>query len=100
SGKSRQEWLDKAKLFNELADKLKSEGVRIGYHAHGHDFTKIDGETAWDISCGNTKADVIAQLDTGNCREGGADPIAVLRKYPGRTGSIHIKASGGGPEAV
>jgi sugar phosphate isomerase/epimerase len=40
------------------------------------------------------------QLDTSNCRDGGADPVAVLKKYPGRARSIHIKPSGGGPEAA
>ena len=32
--------------------------------------------------------------------DGGADPPAVLKKYPGRVRTIHIKAHGGGPEAV
>jgi len=98
--KSRQEWLDRAKLFNELADKLKPDGMWIGYHAHQHDFRKIDGITAWDLFFGNTKAEVIMQLDTSNCCEGGADPLAVLKKYPGRVRSIHLKAYGGGPDAV
>jgi len=40
------------------------------------------------------------QLDTRNCREGGADPVAVLKKYPGRARTIHIKPFGGGPEAI
>jgi sugar phosphate isomerase/epimerase len=40
------------------------------------------------------------QLDTSNCRDGGADPVAVLKKYPGRARGIHLKASGGGPDAV
>ena len=40
------------------------------------------------------------QLDTSNCRDGGADPGAVLKKYPGRAKTVHIKANGGGPEAV
>ena len=40
------------------------------------------------------------QLDTSNCCEGGADPVAVLHKYPGRARSIHIKAYGAGPDAV
>ncbi len=40
------------------------------------------------------------QLDTSNCREGGADPVEVLKRYPGRARSIHLKASGGGPDAV
>ncbi len=98
--KSKDEWLQKAAMFNELADKLKSQDMWIGYHAHAHDFEKFDGETAWDIFFGNTKPAVIMQLDTSNCCEGGADPLAVLQKYPGRVRSVHIKAHGGGPDAV
>jgi sugar phosphate isomerase/epimerase len=100
TGKTKQDWLDKAKLFNEVADKVKAEGMWVGYHAHQHDFQKIEGESAWDIFFGGTKADVVMQLDTSNCVEGGADPVAVLKKYPGRAKSIHLKANGGGPEAV
>lgn len=100
SAKSKQEWLDKAKLFNDLADKVKPDGMFVGYHAHSHDFEKFDGETAWDLFFGNTKQAVIMQLDTSNCCDGGADPVAVLKKYPGRAKSIHVKANGAGPEAV
>lgn len=100
TGKSKQEWLDKAKLFNEIADKVKADGMFVGYHAHAHDFEKFDGESAWDLFFGNTKSAVIMQLDTSNCCEGGADPVAVLKKYPGRARTIHIKAHGSGPEAV
>jgi sugar phosphate isomerase/epimerase len=31
---------------------------------------------------------------------GGAKPVAVLKKYPGRALTIHIKPNGGGPEAA
>jgi sugar phosphate isomerase/epimerase len=97
---SKQVWLDRAKLFNDLADQVKADGMWVGYHAHAHDFKEIDGISAWDLFFGNTKAEVIMQLDTSNCCDGGADPVAVLKKYPGRARSIHIKAHGGGPEAV
>ena len=99
-GKSKQEWLDKAKLFNEVSEKVRAQRMFVGYHAHAHDFQKYDGETGWDLFFGNTKPEVVMQLDTSNCREGGADPVAVLKKYPGRARTIHLKASGGGPEAV
>ncbi|HLH52336.1 MAG TPA: TIM barrel protein [Verrucomicrobiae bacterium] len=100
TAKSKQEWQDKAKLFNEVSAKLKPEGMSVGYHAHAHDFEKFDGQSAWDIFFGQTKPEVIMQLDTSNCREGGADPVAVLHKYPGRVRSIHLKAYGAGPDAV
>lgn len=99
-GKSKQEWLDKAKEFNDVLGKVKAEGMMIGYHAHAHDFEKFDGESAWDLFFGNTKPQVVMQLDTSNCMTGGADPVAVLKKYPGRAHTIHLKAFGAGPEAV
>jgi sugar phosphate isomerase/epimerase len=98
--KTQQVWLDRAKEYNELAAKLKPEGMWIGYHAHQHDFNKIDGVSAWDLFFGNTKPAVIMQLDTANCASGGADPVAVLKKYPGRARTIHLKAFGGSPEAA
>ncbi|MGA4642896.1 sugar phosphate isomerase/epimerase family protein [Limisphaera sp. 4302-co] len=99
-GRSREEWLEKARLFNEVADKVRSRGMYVGYHAHAHDFQKFDGQTAWDLFFGNTHPDVVMQLDTSNCMAGGADPVEVLRRYPGRALTIHIKSHGGGPEAV
>lgn len=99
-GLAKPGWMDLARQFNEIADKLEPEGMWVGYHAHEHDFKKLDGECPWDIFFGNTKPAVIMQLDTGNCRTGGADPLTVLQKYPGRARTIHIKAYGGGPEAV
>jgi sugar phosphate isomerase/epimerase len=98
--KSKQEWLDRAKLFNEVSDKVKGEGFSVGYHAHAHDFKEIEGTSAWDLFFGNTKPEVIMQLDTSNCLDGGADPVVVLKKYPGRARTIHVKAHGAGPEAV
>lgn len=100
TGKTRQEWLDKAAMFNDVAAKLKPHGMWTGYHAHAHDFNLIEGESAWDIFFGQTRPEVVMQLDTCNCREGHADPIVVLRRYPGRGRTIHIKPNGGGPESV
>jgi sugar phosphate isomerase/epimerase len=98
--KSKQEWLDRAKLFNNVAEQVRPSDMWVGYHAHAHDFHQIDGVSAWDLFFGNTKPEVVMQLDTSNCREGGADPVAVLKKYPGRARSIHIKCYGAGPEGV
>ncbi len=100
SANSREQWLERAKFFNDLSDKLRPLGLWTGYHAHSHDFQKFDGETAWDIFFGNTKMDVIMQLDTCNCCQGGADPVAVLNKYPGRVRTIHIKPFSTNPEAI
>ena len=89
--KTKADWLAKAKTFNEFADKTRAEGVHIGYHAHQGDFELIDGETPWDILFGNTSKEIIMQLDTGNAMQGKADPVAILKKYPGRSLTVHLK---------
>ena len=94
-----QGWVELAKRFNEIAAKAKTLGMRIGYHAHAGDFRKIGDATPWEIFFDNTNADVIMQIDTGNCMSGGGDPVAMLKKYPGRSATVHLKEFGG-PEAA
>jgi len=92
---SAQALLETAKLFTELAKKAKPQGMVVGYHAHGGDFKKFDGQTGWDIIFSNSSPDVVMQLDIGNCLGGGGDPYAVLKKYPGRSATVHLKEHGG-----
>jgi sugar phosphate isomerase/epimerase len=33
----------------------------------------------------------VQQVDTGNCIDGGGDPVALIRRFPGRTATIHLK---------
>lgn len=89
-----------AGILNDTAEKLQPLGLFTGYHAHGFDFELIEGETAWDRLFSQTRDDVIMQMDIGNCAGGGGDPIATLRKFPGRARSVHLKDYGGGPGAV
>ena len=95
-----QGWVDMAKRFNEIAAKAKALGMRVGYHAHAGDFDKLGGLTSWEIFFDNTNKDVVMQLDTGNCMQGGGDPIALLKKYPGRSTTVHVKEFGGPENAV
>ncbi|MCY3023832.1 MAG: TIM barrel protein, partial [Planctomycetota bacterium] len=97
---SAQALTDTAKLFTEIAEKLKPLGMVTGYHAHGGDFAKIEGKTHWDILFENAGPDMVMQMDTGNCLDGGGDPIAILKKFPGRTLTIHLKEHGGKKGAV
>ena len=87
----KEAWLGYAKRLNVLAEKLKPQGMWIGYHAHQHDFAPLDGTTGWDIIASNTSKDVIMQLDLGNCMDGRGDPVMYLQRYPGRAITIHLK---------
>jgi len=88
---SHQAWLDTAKLFNELAEKVKPHEMLVGYHNHSIEFTAMDGELPWDTFYGNTRKDVIMQIDVGNAIHGGADPLPYLYQYPGRAITVHVK---------
>ncbi len=88
---SRAAWQETARIFNEIAEKLEPEGMLTGYHNHSIEFQPMDGELPWDTFFGNTKKEVIMQLDTGNVLHGGADPGPFLEKYPGRAITVHLK---------
>ena len=90
-----------AGILTAQAAKVKDEGMFVGYHAHGGDFKKFDnGETPWEIVFSSAGPGVVMQLDTGNCLGGGGDPIAILKKFPGRSRTIHLKEHGGAPGAA
>lgn len=96
NGKDVAGWERLAKQFSEIAAKLKEQGMVTGYHAHAGDFKKLDnGKTAWETFFDAASPDVVHQIDTGNTLDGGGDPLAMIKKYPGRTKSSHIKEHGG-----
>jgi sugar phosphate isomerase/epimerase len=80
-----------ADCLNQAAAECRSHKMRVGYHAHPFDFAKIDGRFAWELLFDRTEADVNMQMDIGNCLSGGGDPIAMLKEFPSRTRTIHIK---------
>ncbi len=82
-----------ADALNEIADKLKSEGLRTGFHCHPGEFKKIGDSTVWDIFFSRAKREVIMQCDLGHMGTAGVDPVAYLNKYPGRASSVHVKPS-------
>jgi sugar phosphate isomerase/epimerase len=88
------------RLFTELAEKVKAEKMRVGYHAHGGDAKKLGDRTAWEVFFSAAGPDVTMQMDIGNFMGGGGDPYAMLRKFPGRSATIHLKEHGGKSGAV
>ncbi len=88
---TRQAWQETATIFNDLTDKVKSHGMRVGYHNHTIEFTALDGELPWDTFFGHTQKDVVMQFDTGNAMSGGGDATVYLQRYPGRATTVHVK---------
>jgi sugar phosphate isomerase/epimerase len=97
---ARDTIMELARTLNDVAAKLEPLGMFTGYHAHASDFIKVGKETAWEILFSNTSVRVVMQMDIGNCASGGGDPIAMLKKFPGRARSVHLKDYGGAPGSV
>lgn len=80
-----------ADMFNKLAEVLKAEGMFCGYHNHTAEFKKDGDKTYWELFADRTSDDVVLQQDIGWTVTAGQDPVALIKKYPGRTKSTHFK---------
>ena len=80
-------------VFNKSGELCKKSGMKFGYHNHDFEFSeKLNGMTVYDIILKNTDPTlVIQQLDTGNLYNGGATAEDIIKKYPGRFESLHVK---------
>jgi len=88
---TKQFWIDGAKLMNELAEKLRPYGIRLGLHNHAIELQKLpDGSLPWEIIFDNTDKDIYQQLHLAAWPAAGLDPVAYIKRYPGRTVSMHM----------
>jgi sugar phosphate isomerase/epimerase len=78
--------------------KLKSAGIRFGYHNHSHEFFD-DHERQYGVVASGTayehliesSEDLMLELDTYWAVHAGVDPAALLRRCKGRVPVIHVK---------
>ena len=80
-------------IFNKSGELCQKSGMRFGYHNHDFEFSeKLEGELLYDIMLNNTDPTLVAQqLDIGNMINGGGVPAEVMKKFPGRFVSMHVK---------
>lgn len=76
-----------------VAARIREAGFKTGFHNHDCDhLTTVDGEkTFFEFLFENITEDFMLLMDTGNCMGGKADPIELVKKYPGRTEIAHFK---------
>ncbi len=79
--------------FNQAGRLLKDAGLTFFYHAHGFEFLPVnENTTLFDTIVLRTDPDNVKfQLDAMWAFHGGADPAALLRRYPTRFVSTHLK---------
>ena len=66
--------------------------MRIGYQNNGEEMDGADGQAPLDVIAAGTPAGSIMQQDVGWTTFAGKDPVAMVKRYPGRTVSTHFKA--------
>jgi sugar phosphate isomerase/epimerase len=91
---SKAAWTETARLMNTISEKVKPEGMCVGYHNHIFEFKPINGETPWDIFFGEAEPEIIMQLDTGNAMRGNLtadEVIEIIKRYPKRAVTVHLK---------
>jgi len=91
--KSDQSNKEYCEFMNKTADALKAEGLFTGHHNHTGEFAieKDSGKSYFDLFAERTSKDVVIQQDMGHTMAANIDPTAIVKKYPGRIKTTHIK---------
>ncbi|MBX4260086.1 sugar phosphate isomerase/epimerase [Clostridium estertheticum] len=90
--KNREDYEKMAETLNVLSIKCSEKGILLGYHNHGHEFQKFNGEYGLDIIYKETNAKLVkAEIDTYWVKYAGLDPVEYIKKHAGRCDLIHIK---------
>jgi sugar phosphate isomerase/epimerase len=91
---TREDCLAAIKVFNQAGRRLAANGFKFFYHLHGYEFVPDAGGkgTLFDLLMTKTNRRFVSmQLDTAHVAYPGQDPAQLMRKYPGRFSSLHLK---------
>lgn len=79
-------------VFNKAGKVLKENGITLCYHAHGYEFRPYNNETLFDYMAKKMNpAYANFEMDVFWIKHPGQDPVALLKKYPGRFKMMHLK---------
>jgi len=80
-------------IFNKAGELCKKSGMKFGYHNHNFEFSNsLNGKLVYEIILEHTDPSlVIQQMDIGNMYGVGGRALDLLKKYPGRFESMHVK---------
>jgi sugar phosphate isomerase/epimerase len=87
-----EDWRGVAAQLNAKGAALKREGLKLGYHNHNVELTRLGSKTALDLLLENTDPGLVwFEMDVGWVAAGGVEPIPLLRAHPHRFRLMHIK---------
>lgn len=83
------DWREFGQRVTEVAEAVAKEGVALAYHHHMG--TVVQSGEDIDAFMESTGSVVKLLLDTGHATFGGADPVAIARRYRARIAHVHCK---------
>lgn len=93
------DWKRLAAQFNAAATKAKHAGFRFAFHNHNDIIRKTGDVLPIDILMKETDPALVSyEMDIYWVVNGGADPIDLLARFPGRFKMFHVKDAMPGPE--
>lgn len=75
-----------------LADQLAEDDIQLHYHNHTFEFTKTNGDTAFD-QFAHVADGLGLEIDTGLANNAGVDPVELIETYGDRVRMIHLTDS-------
>lgn len=79
-------WLEQ---LDRAAKAFAAAGLTLSYHNHQNEFRKLGGRTIIERIYAETS--ILAELDTYWVQAGGGNPVAWVKRFPGRQPLLHLK---------
>lgn len=90
--KTLDDWRRRAEEFTRFAEAARRAGLAFGYHNHEFEFVPVEGTVPFEVLASATDpALVTLELDLYWATVAGADPLAWMRRWPGRVTMVHVK---------
>jgi sugar phosphate isomerase/epimerase len=79
-------------VLNKTGHACKKAGISFAYHNHDAEFHEVEGQVPYHLLLSETNPDrVKMELDLAWATKGGADPVELFKKHPGRFPLWHVK---------
>ncbi|HYC30197.1 MAG TPA: sugar phosphate isomerase/epimerase family protein [Chitinophagaceae bacterium] len=81
-----------AARLNHGGQMCRDAGMQLAYHNHNFEFQPMDGSTGFDVLLNDTDKSLVQfEMDLYWVSYAGKDPIALMKKNPGRFSLWHVK---------
>jgi len=81
-----------ADQFNQWGEKVKSAGMRFGFHNHNYEFRRFGDTTGYDTLLSRTDPSLVCfEMDCYWIAQAGQDPVQMLKKLGSRIQLLHLK---------